>query len=134
MDTTTKMKTYKVVRGEIIWLKKDISINLGSNVQDMDRPYVVISNNINNGNDDCPIINIACLTKKVSKSNYPMHVLIQGDKYGLNFDSVICAEQVMTVNKDLISDSIAVLDAEDIKKLDRAIAVQLICERQPAMV
>lgn len=133
-STENKSKTYNVIRGNIVWLKRDISINLGKNVQDIDRPYIVISNNINNTNDRCPIVNLACLSKKTDKAYYPMHVLINGKKYGMDFDSVIYVEQLITINKEMISDRVASLDDEDLKRLDRAIIVQLIDAKQPVLV
>jgi mRNA interferase MazF len=130
MDIENKIRTYSkiVTRGDIVWLKKDLSFNLGENVQDIHRPYVVISNNTNN--DLCPTINLACLSKQVGKANYPMHVLVCGNKYGLDFDSVIYVEQIITINKKEIADKIARLDAYDLKKLDKAIFIQLIDEKQ----
>lgn len=130
METENKLKIYNkiVTRGDIVWLRKDLSFNLGENVQDIHRPYVVISNNTNN--DLCPTINLACLTKKIGKANYPMHVLIYGAKYGLDFNSVIYVEQIITINKKEIADNIARLDANDLKKLDKAIYIQLIDEKQ----
>lgn len=122
-------KNIKIVRGDIFWLNKDLSLNLGDNVQYLDRPYIVISNNLNNSNPKSPIINMACLTKQVSKAHYPMHVLIEGKKYGLDYDSVICTEQVITVNKKELKDRIATLDDEDLKKLNQAIIIQFINEK-----
>lgn len=132
MEINNKPRTYTVTRGDIVWLRKDLSINLGDNVQNINRPYVVISNNKNN--DLCPTINLACLTKQTHKANYPMHVLIKGCKYGLDYDSVIYAEQLITVNKKEISDKVAMLDISDLKKLDKAIYIQLINEKRPVMV
>jgi mRNA interferase MazF len=124
----------KVRRGDIIWLKDDISINLGDNVQDTSRPYIVISNDKNNRNNRCPIVNLACLTKQTHKANFPMHVLISGEKYGLDFDSVIYAEQLITVNKSMIQNKIASLDKEDLKRVNRAIYIQVINEKVPAII
>ena len=122
-------KNRKIVRGDIFWLNKELSLNLGKNVQFLDRPYVVISNNVNNSNEKSPIVNMACLTKQVSKSKYPMHVLIDGKKYVLDYDSVICTEQVITVNKQELKDRIATLDNDDLERLNKAIAIQLINEK-----
>lgn len=115
-------------RGDIVWLSKDLKINLGSNVQDIDRPYVIISNDINN--KKCPTVNIACLSKKVNKANYPMHVFILKDKYNLEYDGVIYTEQVLTVNKDKIREKVGSLDNEDLEKLNKAIYTQLIDEKR----
>ena len=63
-----------------------------------------------------------------------MHVLIKGEKYGLGFDSVIYAEQIITVNKNELKDRIARLDEEDLRNLDKAIYIQLINENIPELV
>ena len=125
-----EQKKYKeIARGDIFWLNKSLSLNLGKNVQFLDRPYVVISNNINNSNDKSPIVNMAFLTKQTGKANYPMHVFLNAEKYGLEYDSVICTEQVITVNKIELKDKIATLDNDDLNKLNKAIVVQYINEK-----
>lgn len=118
----------KLMRGDIVWLDPSLSINLGDNVQNIDRPWVILSNNRNN--KLCPIVNIACLTKQDSKANYPMHVLINKNKYRLDHNSVICIEQLLTVNADKVVEKIVSLDAEDISRIDKAIYIQLIDERK----
>ena len=115
-----------IKRGCIVWLDDTVSFELGDNVQSIERPYVVISNNSNNRL--CPTINIACLTKQESKSNYPMHVVIDKTKYDLEYNSVIYLEQILTVNKNKIEEVVCVLDKEDLKRLNKAIYVQLINE------
>lgn len=115
-------------RGDLVWLSKDLKINLGKNVQDIDRPFVIISNNINN--ERCPTVNIACLSKQTSKANYPMHVFIKKDKYDLDYDGVIYTEQVLTVNQNKIREIVGSLDAEDLEKLNQAIYIQLIDENK----
>lgn len=118
----------RLQRGDLVWLSKDLRINLGANVQDIDRPFVIISNNINN--DRCPTVNIACLSKQTSKANYPMHVFVDKSKYGLEYDGVIYTEQVLTVNKNKIREKVGSLDKEDLEKLNAAIFIQLIDENK----
>lgn len=119
----------RIKRGDVIWLSEELSINLGKNVQDIKRPYVVISNNKNN--DHCPTINIACLTNQDTKANYPMHVFLNKNDYKyLYHNSVICAEQVLTVNKNEIIENMGSLNEKDLKKLNEAIYIQLIDENK----
>lgn len=114
--------TYK--RGDIVWLSKYLRMNLGANVHDLDRPYVIISNNKNN--KLCPTVNLAAVTKQVQKSNYPMHVFLNKEEYELEYDSLICTEQVITVNQCEITDKIMSLSKKDIDRLNTAIYIQLI--------
>lgn len=117
----------KLRRGDLVWLSKDLNVNLGANVQDIDRPFVIISNNINN--QKCPIINIACLSKQINKANYPMHVFIEKEKYNLDYDGVIYTEQLLTVNKNKVREKICSLDKDDLERLNNAIYTQLIDEK-----
>lgn len=117
-----------VRRGDIIWLKKDTPLfNIGENVQHPNRPYIVVSNNKNN--DKAPTVNLACISKQVKKANYPMHVFLDKNKYDLQYDSVVYAEQLCTVNKSYIKEIVSSLDQKDMKKFNRALYVQVINEK-----
>lgn len=118
----------KIKRGDIVWLDSSIQVNLGKSVQSLNRPYAVISNDTNN--EKCPTINLACLSCNIEKSHYPMHVAISKEKYSLDGDSVIFVEQVMTVNKAKVTRIVSSLDKEDLKRLNKAIYVQLINEKE----
>lgn len=114
------------LKGDVIWLKEDASINLGKNVQDINRPFVIVSNNTNNR--FAPTVNIACLTKQVDKCKYPMHVLLNGKDYNFDYNFIICTEQIITVNKDFISNKKFSLKKDDLTKLNKALSIQLINE------
>lgn len=114
-------------RGDIVWLCKSLNMYLGDNVQDINRPYVIISNNLNNRL--CPTVNVACLTKQDSKSNYPMHVLLNKYKYDLEYNSVIYVEQTITVNKNKITERVCSLDKIDLERLNDAVYIQFINEK-----
>ena len=121
------MATINVKRGDIIWLKDDVPFNeFGGSVQNIERPYVVISNDINN--ERCSTINIASVSKAVNKAAYPMHVYLDKNKYGLKYNSVVFTEQVKTIPKKYIKENIASLDKQDTKRLNQAIYVQMINE------
>ena len=112
----------KFKQGQIIYLKEEASVNLGENIQSLERPFVIISNDINN--TYCPTLNIASITKQIHKSNYPMHVLISKRKYNLQEESMALLESVFTVNKGFVREIVATLDEEDIEKVKKAIIVQ----------
>lgn len=118
-------QTTTIKRGDIVWLKNDAPISImGENVQSINRPYVVISNNINN--ERCPTINLACISKQVKKAIYPMHVFLAKEKYNLRHDSVIFTEQLSTINKTFVKEIVGSLDKEDIKNLNKALKIQII--------
>lgn len=117
-----------VKRGDIIWLHKETPLfNIGENVQYPNRPYIVVSNNKNN--DKAPTVNLACISKQVKKANYPMHVFLDKTKYNLQYDSVVYAEQLCTVNKKYIKEVVASLDEIDMRKFNRALYIQVIDEK-----
>lgn len=117
-----------VKRGDIIWLDENTPFfNAGENVQHKNRPYIVISNNKNN--DKAPTVNLACISKQVKKANYPMHVFLDKKKYNLEYDSVVYAEQLCTVNKCYVKEIVASLDSIDMKKFNRALYIQVIDEK-----
>lgn len=121
------MATINVKRGDIIWLKDDVPFNeFGGSVQNIERPYVVISNDINNKR--CSTINIASISKAINKAAYPMHVYLDKNKYNLKYHSVIFTEQVKTIPKIYIKEIVATLDKQDTKRLNQAIYVQMINE------
>lgn len=118
----------KLRRGDIVYLSKKLKAQLGKNVQSLNRPYVVISNNTNN--DKCPIINVAAISSQVHKAHYPMHVLITKDKYKIEEDSIILLEQILTINKEHVREKVDSLVFSDIQLLDEAIFTQLITEHK----
>lgn len=123
---TSELLTVK--RGDIVWLKEDVPFFvMGENVQYSNRPYVVVSNNINNTKS--PTINLACVSKQVKKANYPMHVFLSKKKYKLAYDSVIFTEQLCTVNKSYIKQIVGSLDSNDMRKFNKALFVQVIDEK-----
>lgn len=123
----TEEKARAIKRGDIVWLTEEVPYFLmGDNVQYSNRPYIVISNNINN--KKCPTVNLACISKQVKKANYPMHVFLDKRKYNLRYNSVIFAEQLSTINREYIKEVVASLDDDDKKKLNSALSTQILTE------
>lgn len=119
-------------RGDIISLK-DVTYDLGKNVQAKKRLYVVISNNKNN--KKAPIINIASLSTRTQKSYYPMHVELNKNNYKcFRRDNIILVEQVLTVNKDKVKEKVTTLNEKDLNKLNKAIVIQMIDETGNAIL
>ena len=129
-----KKRNIKVKRGDIIWLEKEMLFELlGKSVQDLERPYLVISNNKNN--DKSPTINIVSLSKQLKKANYPMHILLEKSKYnGLKKDSVVLVEQIKTIEKIYVKEKVGSLDKDDIDKLNKAIFIQFIDDKLEAEI
>lgn len=116
----------KIRRGDVVFISKIDNSILGKNVQNAyNRPYIVISNNINN--EKGPTVTLACLSTRINKINYPMHILLEKRKYPyLSSDSLVFAEQLITINKDLIVERVGYIDEQDKQALNQALEIQIL--------
>ena len=73
-------------------------------------------------------MNIASVSKAISKEYYPMHVYLDKKKYNLKYNSIILTEQVKTIPQKYIKRKADSLDIKDLKKLNKAIFIQMINE------
>lgn len=88
------------------------------------RPCVVLSNDI--CNMVSPTITVAPISTKIHKMRLPTHIYLPKEKYGLYEDSFIMVEQIRTIDKRRIVYFGGIfLDASDIKKLNKALKIQL---------
>ena len=86
------------------------------------RPVIVVSNDACNYYSSA--ITIVPLTSQLKKLNMPTHVMIQGN--GLEVPSMALCEQIMTINKSLLSDKIGTIDSsKTLNKIRRALMVQI---------
>lgn len=106
-----------IKRGDIYYA--DLSPVIGSE-QDGIRPILIIQNDI--GNKFSPTIIGVPITSK-TKINMPTHISIEGNKYGLDKDSVILAEQIRTLDKSRLKDKVGCLDKNILNKVKRAIEI-----------
>ena len=93
-----------VKRGEIYYA--NLSPVIGSE-QDGIRPVLVVQNNI--GNKYSPTIIVVAITSKL-KNNLPTHVKFDGEKYGLEKESVILVEQIRTLDKSRLIKKVGMVD------------------------
>ena len=114
-------KTDLVRRGQIYWV--DFVGGVGS-TQNGIRPAVIVSNNV--GNKYSPVIIVSPLTTKLSKKPLPTHIKIDDYKRaGLNKESQILAEQIITVSKEQVGEYIGSLEQGTMDKLNRALSISL---------
>ncbi len=110
----------KVRRGELYFA--DLSPVIGSE-QDGYRPVLIIQNNV--GNYCSPTVIVAALTGKINpKSDLPTHHII-GGYAGLKERSVILLEQIRTIDKKRLRSYIGTLNENDMKQVNRCLAVSL---------
>ena len=106
-----------IKRGDIYYA--DLSPVVGSEQSGI-RPILVIQNDI--GNKFSPTIIGMPITSKV-KSSMPTHIAIEGNKYGLDKDSIILAEQIRTLDKSRLKEKVGKLDKKVLEQVKKAIEI-----------
>lgn len=107
----------EIKRGDIYYA--NLSPVVGSE-QDGLRPVLIVQNDI--GNKFSPTVIALAITSK-AKINMPTHIKIDGEKYGLEKDSIILAEQIRTLDKSRLKEKIGFLDTENMLKVKEALKV-----------
>lgn len=105
-------------RGEIYYA--DLSPVVGSEQGGL-RPVLIIQNDV--GNRYSPTTIVAAITSKKEKTEMPTHVKIKVD--GLNKKSLVLLEQLRTIDKSRVKEKISTLGADDMKRIDRALAISV---------
>lgn len=107
-------------RGDIC--KVDFGIQGGS-VQSLIRPAIVIQNNT--GNRYSPTIIVVPLTSK-NKNNLPTHLLLEKQQYNfLHTDSIVIAEQVITISKAQVKCKLGKINDKDMFEVDKRLAISM---------
>ena len=107
-----------IKRGDI--LLADLDPIIGSE-QGGERPVLVVQNDV--GNLHSPTIVVAIISSKVEKGRLPTHVFVQ--RGVLPFDSIICVEQIRTIDKSRIFKYLGRLSDEEMKNVDKALKISV---------
>lgn len=110
-------------RGEVYYA--DLSPVIGSEQGGL-RPVLIIQNDT--GNKYSPTTIAAAITSKAEKTDMPTHVKIQVE--GLSKTSLVLLEQIRTIDKSRVKEKIAMLNQENMKLIDRALAISVGIEKQ----
>lgn len=96
----------------------------GNNLQKGIRPVLIVQNNI--GNRYSSTFEVLPLSSRVYKARYmPTHVLVHAHPTnGLRRDSVVLAEQVVTIHIDQLKERIGKLDHQSLVMVGKARAIQ----------
>lgn len=96
----------------------------GNNLQKGIRPVLIVQNNI--GNRYSSTFEVLPLSSRVYKARYmPTHVLVHAHPVnGLRRDSVVLAEQVVTIHIDQLQERIGKLDHQSLVMVGKARAIQ----------
>ena len=113
------MTSREVKRGEIYWV--DWSPSRGSE-QGGIRPALIIQNDV--GNRVSPNTIVASITTAPNKT-YPFMVRCTPEESGLQQESIIDLESIMTVHKSRLGQKCGELNKAKIAQVDRAIRVSL---------
>lgn len=108
----------QVHRGDIFYA--DLSPVVGSE-QGGIRPVLVIQNEM--GNRHSPTVICAAITSRMNKAKLPTHVEIDARRYGVVKNSVVLLEQIRTIDKQRLKESVCHLDKEIMEKVDAALRI-----------
>ena len=110
----------EIKRGDIFYA--DLSPVVGSE-QGGIRPVLIIQNNV--GNRYSPTIIAGAITSQLTKAKLPTHIEIRSGQFGLPKDSVILLEQLRTLDKRRLRETLGALDRDTQRKVDKAILISL---------
>ena len=117
---TLNNNNLEITRGSIVMV--DLPTGNGS-VQGGTRPAVVISND--KGNKFSPVLIIVPLTSKVKKYMPTHHTIEPSMINGLTKTSIVLAEQIITVGKDMVRNIVGTLEEIDINFINRKVMTSL---------
>ena len=106
----------EIERGDIYYA--DLSPVFGAE-QGGVRPVLIIQNNV--GNEYSPTVIVAGITQSLSKAVLPTHVLIPAETFGNPKKSVVCLEQIRTLDKRRLKEYICKIDENTMKQVDDSI-------------
>ena len=98
----------------------DLPLHNDSCVQGGNRPVIVISNDI--CNEVNKVITVVPMSRQMKRLSLPTHVVIASPDGG---ESVVLAEQIMTIDKSCLNNRLGKIKAHDMKKIETAILAQL---------
>ena len=98
----------------------DLPLHNDSCVQGGNRPVIVISNDI--CNEVNKVITVVPMTRQMKRLSLPTHVVIASPDGG---ESVVLAEQVMTIDKTRLDNRLGFVSAEDMRKIEVALMEQI---------
>lgn len=87
------------------------------------RPVLIIQNDI--GNKFSPTVIVAAISTKVHKK-MPTHVSLRKETYNLKEDSIVCLEQIRTIDKSRLSENkFCSLNYADMQAVEDALLVSV---------
>ena len=109
----------KVRRGQIFYA--DLGETVGSEQYGV-RPVLIIQND--KGNENGPTTVVVGITSKLKKMHLPTHLSL-GKRFGLSKESVLLAEQIITLDRQRIKGYIGTVDDVTMERVEEAIEISL---------
>ena len=112
-------RTQQYNRGDIYMA--ELGVTKGSE-QGGRRPVVIIQNDV--GNKFSPTVIAVTMTSQQGKRPLPTHVSLNKDDYkNLTHNSVVLAEQIVTLDKTRLLHAVDVVNERDMKKIEKAVLI-----------
>ena len=106
-------------RGDVVFM--DLPKNENSSVQYGLRPCVIMSNQ--KAINSSTVLNVLPITSKNKRCN-KLHIPVSHE-CGLKLDSIVLAEQILTVSKNLIKNKIGKVPDSKMKEINKVVMNQL---------
>ena len=106
-------------RGDVVFM--DLPKNENSSVQYGLRPCVIMSNQ--KAINSSTVLNVLPITSKNKRCN-KLHIPVSHE-CGLKLDSIVLAEQILTVSKNLIKNKIGKVPDDKMKEINKVVMNQL---------
>lgn len=90
------------------------------------RPVFIVQNDV--GNRFSPTTMVAAMTSRLKRPGMPVHVVIQPGSSGLGSPRMVLCEQLFTLPRDGLQSLIGRASAEEMRGVDRALAISLALE------
>lgn len=113
----------EINRGDIFY------VDLGekteeTNVQSGIRPALILSND--KCNEYSPVVIVSPLTSKIKKKDLPVHIELTRDKEnGLELNSIVLLEQIITIDKNKMFEKIGTVCEKDLDNVNKGLGISL---------
>jgi len=107
-------------RGEVYLVSLDPTV--GAEIRKT-RPALIVQNDV--ANRYSPITIVAAITSQFDEELYPTEVLIRAPEGGLHRDGVVLLNQIRSVDKRRLVESLGRVESETMERVGRALRISL---------
>jgi mRNA interferase MazF len=110
-----------IKRGSIWWADLDLPVGSSPGYR---RPVMIVQSDSFNKSKINTVV-VVVITSNLRLAEAPGNVLIKKEDSGLEKDSVINVSQIITIDKEILTEFIGILEAKYIKKVEQGIKTVL---------